>query len=112
MAVELEGDFGALGLADTVLLEALGGIGPVDVVEAFDELVGVGGDAQDPLADRATFDRMVTAVRARAFRGVQDFLVRKDGAEGRAGQNQTGFSETKARPWRKSLRNIHCVQRK
>ena len=84
MAVELEGDFGALGLADPVLLEALGGIGPVDVVEAFDELVGVGGDAQDPLADRAAFDRMVAAVGARSFRGVQDFLVGEDGAERRA----------------------------
>ena len=62
VAVELEGDFGALGLADPVLLEALRRIGPVDVVEAFDELVGVGGDAQDPLADRATFDRMVAAI--------------------------------------------------
>ena len=84
VALELEGDFGALGLADPVLLEALGGIGPVDVIEAFDELVGVGGDAQDPLADRAAFDRMVAAVGARAFRGVQDFLVGEDGAEGRA----------------------------
>ena len=82
MAVQLEGDFGAFGLADPVLLEALGGIGPVDMVEAFDELVGVGGDAQDPLADRATFDRVVASVGARSFGGVEDFLVGEDGAEG------------------------------
>ena len=54
------------------------------MVEAFDELVGVGGDAQDPLADRTTFDGMVATVGARAFRRVEDFLVGQDGAEGRA----------------------------
>ena len=84
MAIQLEGDFGAFGFADPILLEALGGIGPIDVIEAFDELVRVGGDAQDPLADRATFDRVAAAVGARAFGRVEDFLVGEHGAEGRA----------------------------
>ena len=84
MAIQFEGDFGALGFADPVLLEALGGIGPVDVVEAFDELVGVGGDAQDPLADGATFDRVAAAVGTRAFGRVKHFFVGEHRAEGRA----------------------------
>jgi len=62
MTIELEGDFGAFGFADPILLKALGGIGPVDVIEAFDELIGVSGDAQDPLADRAAFDRVAAAI--------------------------------------------------
>ena len=81
MPVELERDLGALGLADPVLLEALGGIGPVDMVEAFDELVGVGRDAQDPLADRATLHRVVAAVGAGTFGGVEHLLVGEDGTQ-------------------------------
>ena len=54
------------------------------MVEAFDELVGVSGDAQDPLADGATFDRVAAAVGTRAFGRVKHFFVGEHRAEGRA----------------------------
>jgi len=81
MAIEFESDLGTFGLTDPVLLEALGRVGPIDVVEAFDELISVGGDAQDPLADRAAFHGMTSAFGARAFRCVVYFLVREHRTE-------------------------------
>ena len=84
VAIEFKSDLSAFRLANPVLLEALGGVGPIDVVEAFDELIGVGGDAQDPLADRAALHGVTTAFGARAFGRVVYFFVREHRTEGGA----------------------------
>ena len=89
VAFEFKSDLSSFGLADPVLLEALGGIGPIDVVEAFNEFVGVGRDAEDPLADGAPLHGMTTAFGAGAFGCVVYFLVREHRAE--VGAEPDGF---------------------
>ena len=61
-------------------------------VEVIQQPVGIGGDPQHPLAQRAALDRVVAALGTRALVGVNDFLVGQHGAE--LGQYQTGACET------------------
>ena len=75
IAFDIEGDFGALGTADPVLLEQLDAFGPIEWLEFVDQALGVFCNAQHPLAQRAAFDGV--AFRFPLF----DFLVGEDGAE-------------------------------
>ena len=53
---DAERDAGALGAADPVALHRLHALGPVEVVERVEELVGVVGDAVEPLLELAPLD--------------------------------------------------------
>ena len=59
--VEREGDFRALGAADPVALHHLNRLGPVDRAE-IEQLVGVVGDAEEPLLEIAGLDRRPAAL--------------------------------------------------
>ena len=74
-AADGEIDLRPLAASDPVFLEQLDALGPVEAVELVDEALGVGGDAQHPLFERATLDGV--ALRAPLL----DFLVREHGAE-------------------------------
>ncbi len=77
---EGEEDLRAFAAADPGLLHALGGIGPVHELEVGEQTLGVGGDAQHPLAQRAALDR----VFADLGEAVDDLFVGEHGAEGGA----------------------------
>ena len=66
---------------DPVALHGLDALGPLEVVESLQELVGVGGDAEEPLLQIALFDEV-----ARALAGAvgQDLLVGQHGLAARA----------------------------
>ena len=70
-------DFGAFGAADPVSLHFLEGVGPVDGVEVVEEALGVGGDAEHPLAHRFANDGETADF---AF-AIDHFFVGEDGAE-------------------------------
>ena len=72
---------GADAAADPVALHQLDRLGPVEQVEVGEQAVGVRGDAQHPLLQRAAEHRVVAALAA-AVGG--DLLVREHGAERRA----------------------------
>ena len=67
--VEREGDFRAFGAADPVALHHLDRFGPVDGAEV-EQLVGVVGDAEEPLLEVARLDD-----RAAAFAGTRSSVV-------------------------------------
>ena len=77
--LEGEGRLGALGAADPVALHELDVLRPrhVGVVE---ELVGVVGDAEEPLLHRALLDEVARALAC----AVEDLLVGEHGVAGRA----------------------------
>ena len=75
VAIELEIHLRAFAAADPVLLEQLDAFRPVERVELVDQALGILGDPQHPLAQRAAFDGV--ALAAPLF----DFLVGEDGAE-------------------------------
>ena len=54
---DLEIDFGAFGAADPVALHLLEGVAPINGIEVLEETLGIGGDAQHPLAHRLAHDR-------------------------------------------------------
>ena len=68
-------ELGPLGAADPVALHGLDPVGPLEVVEGVEQLVGVGGDAEEPLLEVA-LDHQV----ARALAGPvgQHLLVGQD----------------------------------
>ena len=72
--------FRAFAAADPVPLHFLERIGPIDRVEIVEQALGVGGDAQHPLAHRFADDRKAADF---AF-AVDDFFVGEHGAEFRA----------------------------
>jgi len=53
------------------------GLGPIDALEVFLEAVGVGGDAEDPLAEGHALDRKAAALAL----AVDHLFVREHGAE-------------------------------
>ena len=59
-----EADVGALAAADPVPLDRLERVGPFEGVQVLEQPVRVGGDAQHPLAQPATVDRVVPDLRA------------------------------------------------
>ena len=61
-ALDGEVELGALGPADPVALHGLGPLGPLEVVEGLEELVGVLGDAEEPLLQVALLDDVARAV--------------------------------------------------
>ncbi len=73
-------DFGSFAFADPVALEGLDRLGPVERFELVHQPIGVGGDAEHPLAEGNPLDRMAAPF---AF-AVDDFFIGEDGAEGRA----------------------------
>ncbi len=73
-----EHHLGADAAADPVALHQLDRLGPVEHVEVGEQAVGVGGDAQHPLLQRALEDGMVAAFAATVG---GDLLVGEHGAE-------------------------------
>ena len=65
------------GLSDPVALNLLGGLGPVDFIQALQELFGKGGLVDDPL-HHVLLDHRIAAPLGLA---VDDFVVRKHGAQ-------------------------------
>src|SRR5258708_39313754 len=65
-ALDGEVDCEAVGAADPVALHGRYALGPVDPVEALEQLVGVGGDAKRPLGNLA-LDPRRSAAPALAF---------------------------------------------
>ena len=57
-----EVELGPLGPPDPVALHRLGPLGPLEVVEGLQELVGVLGDAEEPLLEVALLDEVAGAV--------------------------------------------------
>ena len=80
-ALDRQVELGALGAADPVALHGLDPLGPVQAVEGVQQLVGVGGDAEEPLLEVA-LDHQVAAALAGAVG--QDLLVGQDGLAARA----------------------------
>ncbi|MNS52788.1 hypothetical protein D3C72_855150 [compost metagenome] len=76
-AGDLEGHLGAFRAADPVALHLLDVLGPVEVVEAVEELLGVGGDLEDPLAHGLAHDGVAAALAL----AVDDLLVGQDRLE-------------------------------
>ena len=63
--------------ADPIALQFLDAVGPIEVVEAFEQSVGVVGDPHHPLTQRNATDRMSATL---AF-SVDDFFVGEHGAQ-------------------------------
>ena len=61
-ALDGEVELGALGPSDPVPLHGLGAVGPFEVVEGFEELVGILGDAEEPLLQVALDDDVARTV--------------------------------------------------
>ena len=82
--VEREGDFSALGAADPVALHQLDRLGPVDRGEV-EQLIGVVGDAEEPLLEISGLDDGFAALAA-ADAGVVavDLLIGEHGHAGGA----------------------------
>ena len=77
---DVEGDFDTFAAADPVALHGEDLLGPVDEAAEVQELVGVLGDAEEPLLEGATGDESVAA-----FAGTVDhLLVGEDGVAGGA----------------------------
>ena len=53
---QLEQDLGTFAATDPGLLHPFCGVGPIDIFEVREQALGVGGDAQHPLAEIATLD--------------------------------------------------------
>jgi hypothetical protein len=70
-------DFGTFRFPDPVALHLLDALGPVEAVEVGEQALGVGGDAQHPLAHRATDHRMPAALAL----AINHFLVRQHRAQ-------------------------------
>jgi hypothetical protein len=66
-ALQLEVDLDPVGAADPLALQPLGRLRPVQRVEAVQQLVGVGGDAQEPLAHGPPGDPGAAALAAVAL---------------------------------------------
>ena len=62
---------------DPVALQQLEALRPVEAVEFVDQALGIGGDAQHPLAHRARYDRKAADLAL----AVDDFFVGQHGAE-------------------------------
>ena len=75
-AVHGEVELGPLGAPDPVLLHDLGPMGPLEIVEGLEELVGIPGDAEEPLLQIALLDDIARAL-AGAVR--EHLLVGQDG---------------------------------
>ena len=78
---DLEVEFDAFGSSDPVALHGLDPLGPVQGVERVEELVDVGGGAEEPLLELA-LDDQVTGALAGPVR--EDLLVGQDGLATRA----------------------------
>ena len=73
--LKLESNGGTLAAADPIFLQQLDAFRPLEGLEFVDEALGVGGDAQHPLAQRAAFDAVAFGFP------LFDFFVSQDGAE-------------------------------
>ena len=74
-AADLKHYLRAFAAADPVFLQQLDALRPVERVEFIDQALGVGGDAQHPLAQRTAFDGVAFGFP------LLDFLVGQHGAE-------------------------------
>ena len=72
--VDAEVEAGALGTADPVRLHGADPLGPLDAVEP-QQLLGIGGDLEEPLGEEAALDYVVRSLTA----AVDDLLVGKHG---------------------------------
>ena len=72
-AHQLEIHLNAGGLADPVALDLLGGFGPVDLVQAFQQLFSKGGLIDDPLHHHSLFNGIAAALAL----SVDDLIVGK-----------------------------------
>ena len=97
LALDGEVELGALGAADPVALHRLGPLGPLEVVEGVQELVGVLGDAEEPLLEVPPLDHVARAVAGAVG---QDLLVGQHGLaagapvdRGEGAVGQTGLPE-------------------
>ena len=61
-ALDHQVELGAVGASDPVALHHLDPLGPVEVVEPGEQLVGVVGDAEEPLLEVALFDQVARAL--------------------------------------------------
>ena len=77
MSLDGEVDLGAGGAADPVLLHFESALRPVQPLQAVQQLFGVGGDLEDPLADGLAVNRVVSDLAA----SVDDLLVGQHGSE-------------------------------
>ena len=80
VAIQIEDDASALGSSDPVALHLLDGFGPVDLVEIVDQPIGVGRDAQHPLAHGYADDGMAAALAL----AIDHLFVGEDRSQGRA----------------------------
>ena len=78
--VDAEEQLGALGTADVLSLDLLRPLGPVDRLQVVEQLVGVGGDLEEPLLHVPRLDDRPAAPAA----AVDDVLVREHGLVVRA----------------------------
>ena len=62
VALDGEVEFGTFGTADPVALHGLDPLGPVESVQRFQELVGVGGDAEEPLLEVTLGDEVARPI--------------------------------------------------
>ena len=74
-------ELGALGAADPVALHGLDPLGPLQVVQGVQQLVGVVGDAEEPLLEVALDDQVAAALAGAVG---QDLLVGQHGLAARA----------------------------
>ena len=90
-AGEGEIDFGAFAAADPVALHGahLGGPAGLELVHVVEKLVGVGGDAEEPLVEFALFDGGGFVTPAAA---VDDLFIGEDGGAFRAPVDERGLA--------------------
>ena len=80
-ALHGEVELGTLGTPDPVALHELGPLGPLEVVEGLEQLVGVLGDAEEPLLEVALDDDVAGALTGAVG---QHLLVGQHGLTARA----------------------------
>ena len=80
-ALDGEVELGPLGAPDPVALHDLGPLGPLEVVDGLEQLVGVPGDAEEPLLEVALRDEVAGALAGAVGK---DLLVGQDGLAPRA----------------------------
>ena len=80
-ALDGEVELGALGAADPVALHGLDPLGPVEIVEGVEQLVGVLGDPEEPLLEIALVDDVAGALAGAVG---QHLLVGQHGLAARA----------------------------
>ena len=102
---DLHLELGALGATDPVALHGHDPLGPVELVEVVEQLLGVVGDLEEPLLEVALLDQVAGAL-ARAVG--QDLLVGQHGLAAGAPVHRR-LARGRPGPASRSRRKIHCV---